>query len=238
MNSRFLSKNRYHLLLLSSGCHACWCTLEGHQHGVSVQSSINLGKSFLRKYISPREVSHIWKFAPTWILARVFAYLPPFVSKIIDSGWRDSENQQLKVLHFHTVAYLTDTFRRRVITIINWGIFPQRTSFSDYCDLRHLIKDHNRKGSPLFSIHWIWSWGRRTLASLLRETSADLGESEHRETALPFFCEILHHFQTFSSKIDNLYKYIPWGFLHLPFTSFLPYVPILTAWSGVTLYAE
>ena len=36
-----------------------------HQHGVSIQISINLGKTFLR-------ISRIWNIPLTWILARVF----------------------------------------------------------------------------------------------------------------------------------------------------------------------
>ena len=50
---------------------------DGHQHGVSIQISINLGKKFLR-------VSPIGKTAVTRILARVFVYLPSFISQILD----------------------------------------------------------------------------------------------------------------------------------------------------------
>ena len=70
------------------------------QHGVSIQSSINFGKTFLR-------ISRIRITPSTQILARVFVYLPPFISKILDFicrmvlsfiliyfEWRDSENQQ------------------------------------------------------------------------------------------------------------------------------------------------
>ena len=82
--------------------HHVGAQLHGHQHGVSIQISINLGKKFLR-------ISSIRKFAVTWILASVFAYLPSFFSPILDiiystvliiiliySEWRDSENQQLE----------------------------------------------------------------------------------------------------------------------------------------------
>ena len=48
-----------------------------HQHGVSIQISISLGKTFLR-------ISRIRNIPLTWILARVFAYLPPFISQILD----------------------------------------------------------------------------------------------------------------------------------------------------------
>ena len=71
-----------------------------HQHGVSIQISINLGKTFLR-------ISRIRNIPLTWNLTRVFAYLPPFISQILDFiywtvllfilvyfEWRDTENQQ------------------------------------------------------------------------------------------------------------------------------------------------
>ena len=71
-----------------------------HQHGVSIQISISLGKTFLR-------ISRIRNIPLTWILARVFAYLPSFISQILDFvnrtvlifiliyfEWRDTENQQ------------------------------------------------------------------------------------------------------------------------------------------------
>ena len=70
------------------------------QHGVSIQSSINLGKTF-------PQISRIRVIPSTQILARVFVYLPPFISQILDFicrmdlifiliyfGWRDTENQQ------------------------------------------------------------------------------------------------------------------------------------------------
>ena len=74
------------------------------QHGVSIQSSINLGKTFPR-------ISRIRVIPSTQILARVFVYLPPFISQILDFicrmvlilifiyfEWRDTENQQFGVL--------------------------------------------------------------------------------------------------------------------------------------------
>ena len=84
-----------------------------HQHGVSIQISINLGKTFLR-------ISRIRNIPLIWILARVFAYLPPFISQIlvlihwtalifilIYFEWRDIENQQ-----FHFSLPLTKDVRR------------------------------------------------------------------------------------------------------------------------------
>ena len=76
--------------------------LDELQHGVSIQSSINLGKTFPR-------ISRIPIIPSTQILARVFVYLPPFISQILDFIYRmalifisiyferrDTENQQLK----------------------------------------------------------------------------------------------------------------------------------------------
>ena len=71
-----------------------------HQHGVSIQISISLGKTFLR-------ISRIRNIPLTRILARVFVYVPPFISQILDFIYwtvlifiliyferRDTENQQ------------------------------------------------------------------------------------------------------------------------------------------------
>ena len=70
------------------------------QHDVSIQSSINLGKTFPR-------ISLIRIIPSTQILARVFVYLTPFISQILDFicqmvlifiliyfEWRDTEHQQ------------------------------------------------------------------------------------------------------------------------------------------------
>ena len=47
------------------------------QHGVSIQRSISLGKTFPR-------ISRIRIIPSTQILARVLVYLPPFISQILD----------------------------------------------------------------------------------------------------------------------------------------------------------
>ena len=49
----------------------------GHQHGVSIQISINLGKTFLR-------ISRKRNVLVTWTLARVSVYLPPCIFQILD----------------------------------------------------------------------------------------------------------------------------------------------------------
>ena len=55
----------------------CLCLSEGHKHGVSIQSSINLGDTLL-------QITREWKIAETWFLARLFIYQSSNVSKILD----------------------------------------------------------------------------------------------------------------------------------------------------------
>ena len=76
INSRFCIKTQGQMFLRVSGRHV-GAHLDGHQHGVAIQISINLWKSFLR-------ISSIRKNAVTWILAKVFAYLSSFFSQILD----------------------------------------------------------------------------------------------------------------------------------------------------------
>ena len=64
------------MFLLVSGGHI-GVREKGHQHGVSIQSFINLGKPFFR-------ISRIWNITQTWFLARLFVYLPSFISQILD----------------------------------------------------------------------------------------------------------------------------------------------------------
>ena len=78
-------KRRIHALIgkLKNRCF-CWfpaaifVPLEGTQtDGVSIQSFINLGKTFFR-------TSRTWNIAQTWFLARLFVNLSPFISHILD----------------------------------------------------------------------------------------------------------------------------------------------------------
>ena len=64
------------MFLLVSVCHV-GAHPDVHQHGVSIQISINLGKKFLR-------ISRIRNIPLTRILARVFSYLPPFIPQLLD----------------------------------------------------------------------------------------------------------------------------------------------------------
>ena len=80
------------------------------QHGVTKQSSINLDKTFPR-------ISRIRIIPSTQILARVFVYLPPFISQILDFICRmvlifiliyfecgDTKNQQWGDHNCHTLT--------------------------------------------------------------------------------------------------------------------------------------
>ena len=80
------------------------------QHGVSIQSSINLGKTF-------PPISRIRIIPSTQILARVFVYSPPIISQILNFiyrivlifiliyfEWRDTKNQQYAVIRLGSSA--------------------------------------------------------------------------------------------------------------------------------------
>ena len=64
------------MFLLVSGRHV-GAHPHGHQRGVAIQISTNLGKKFFR-------ISCISKTAVTGNLARVFAYLPSFYSQNLE----------------------------------------------------------------------------------------------------------------------------------------------------------
>ena len=76
MNSRISRKSQKQIFLLVSGGHIL-CPSKGHQHGVSIQSFINLGKTFFR-------ISRIWIIAHTWFLARLFLYVSSFIFQFLD----------------------------------------------------------------------------------------------------------------------------------------------------------
>ena len=83
------------------------------QHGVSIQSSINLGKTFPR-------ISRIRIIPSTQILARVIVYLHPFISQtlmdficrmvlifiLIYFEWRDTENQHSNGNYFVVLRFV------------------------------------------------------------------------------------------------------------------------------------
>ena len=103
-----ISRDKFTLLEPDSVICFCWFPAsivgvhaDGLQLGVSLQVSLNLSKTFLR-------ISCIRKLAVTWILVRGFAYLPSFLSQILDFiywtvlifisicfEWRDTKSRQL-----------------------------------------------------------------------------------------------------------------------------------------------
>ena len=107
---------------------------DGHQHGVSIQISINFVKTFLR-------ISRIRNIPLTWILARVFAYLPPFISQILDFIFRmvliyiliyfecrGTENQQYHCMPSNNLSSIVnENFERRKIKITPYPICRSRS---------------------------------------------------------------------------------------------------------------
>ena len=125
------SKTQWMIFLLVSGRHV-GAHPNGHQHGVSIQISINLDKTFLL-------ISWLRKIAVTWILARIFAYLPSFISQILDFiywtvlifisiyfEWRNTENQQFiwlyNISNYSRIligSYLWSIEGKRIVDVIN-----------------------------------------------------------------------------------------------------------------------
>ena len=106
------------------------------QHGVSIQSSINLGKTFLW-------ISRIRIIPSTQIFARVFVYLPPFISKILDFicrmvlifiliyfEWRDTENQQFKrlsaVIRAQVIEKEQHAAHCKTAEILEWQVIDEK----------------------------------------------------------------------------------------------------------------
>ena len=84
------------MFLLVSGRHV-GAHLGGHQHGVSIQISINLGKTFLlissvRKLESWRESLHIYLLSISRFQTYSIEWFLFFI--LIYFEWRDTENQQ------------------------------------------------------------------------------------------------------------------------------------------------
>ena len=114
-----------------------------HHYGVSIQFSINLGKTFLR-------ISRIRSILLAWILTRVFVSLPPFISQIPDFiyctvlifiliyfEWRDTENQQY--------GKHTCTFRCITITLIK--VLCKERFKKYFNSFRSTMKHHQQKKS-------------------------------------------------------------------------------------------
>ena len=72
------------MFLLISGSHV-GADLDVHQHGVSIQISINLSKKSLHIFLSKNSlyISFLRKLAVTWILVRVVTYVPSFFFQIL-----------------------------------------------------------------------------------------------------------------------------------------------------------
>jgi len=147
------------MFLLVSARHVGAHT-DGHQHGVSIQISINLGKKIFR-------ISRIRKIVVTRILARVFAYLPSFISQILDFiCWpvlifiliyfelRDTENQQLIFTMCETFKWININIKYDYINIhillyiwtvkrwINCFIYPESALYKIDQNVHHMLWQH------------------------------------------------------------------------------------------------
>ena len=126
----FLITTRKQMFLLVSVRHV-GAHPGGHQHGVSIQISTNLVKTFLR-------VSRIRNILLAWILARNLVYLSPFVSQIPDFihwtvlifiliyfEWRDTyieRETQCFITRWNTEKRVGSTTRSGVF-LANFGEF-------------------------------------------------------------------------------------------------------------------
>ena len=77
------------------------CPSKGHQHGVSIQSFINLSKTFF-------QISRLWNITETWLLARlfllIFFHFPDSGLSVLNGlhfyfWWRGSENKAYHKQH-------------------------------------------------------------------------------------------------------------------------------------------
>ena len=98
------------MFLLVSVCHVGAHRGE-HQHGVSIQISIILGKTFLR-------ISRIRNIPLTWILARVFVYVPPFISH----GFWTLSTERFWFLFWSTLNGVT---LKSSNSCVRWGFPPE-----------------------------------------------------------------------------------------------------------------
>ena len=117
----------------------------GHHHGVSIQIPINLAKTFPR-------ISRVRNIPLTQILARVFVYLPPFISQILALNywtvlifiliyfeWRDTENQQNRLqsrwasVAIYTMQYTLLYIFTNKKTIFTEGFYLQWTNSVNLC---------------------------------------------------------------------------------------------------------
>ena len=126
------------------GAHPDW-----HQHGVSIQISVNLGKKFLR-------ISPIRSIAVTWILARVFAYLPSFFSQILDLIY-------LTVLIFIFIYSGMAWHRKPAIATAAQDWLKSKTSDHQKCWNKillksyHLVRDYPKINTHTIA-HFIIQW--------------------------------------------------------------------------------
>ena len=118
---RFNSKTQWQMFLLFYGRHIC-APHEGHKHGVSIQSFINLSDTLL-------QIMRGWKTAKTWVLAMLLIHqlsivYPRFLNRFIERSrflvlitWlvkTENSNESCKTLLFFFCSSLQSMFQLSV----------------------------------------------------------------------------------------------------------------------------
>ena len=134
------------MLLLVSVRHV-GAHLDELQHCVSIQSSMNLGKTFPR-------ISRIRIIPSTQILGRVFVYLPPFISQILEFICRI-------LLIFILICFVSKTLTFKVRLgaqpfLWKWVLFAWEWKMISISKAEHLpsfwIRGPGELGNGLFSL--------------------------------------------------------------------------------------
>ena len=124
-------------------------------HGVSIQSVINLGKTFFK-------ISRISNIAQTWLLARrLFVYLSSFISQILDFlYWK------VCILIFHCVTVETENKGKLIVIIyvskdkVTYFGRSRHNFLLRFCFLYGLLPIHQNVSIIWFSVtvnrslHW------------------------------------------------------------------------------------
>jgi len=99
INLRLCSKTQWQMFLLVFGRHV-GAHPDGHQRGVSIQSSANLGNTLLR-------IAREWKKAETWFLARLFILQLSITAQILDSPHTANDISVIESIQLPALSLMT-----------------------------------------------------------------------------------------------------------------------------------
>ena len=106
----------------------CLCPSEGHKHGVSIQSSLNLGDTLL-------QITRWWKTAETWFFARLFIHQSSIVSQTLD------------FFHWMVTIFILITWLVKTENYARIERFPRGKGLI----INHLLTETAREAMRLFS---------------------------------------------------------------------------------------